>query len=257
MAKLALIVGASSGIGAAAAREFARRGYRVMLTARNAGALAEQARDIGAGADFFACDAAVPDDIRRLKAYMLEKQGVPDIIVNCAGLGQWKRIEDTTPEEGAQMIAAPYLAAFNACHLFMREWLGRRSGVLIHINSPGCYMPWPSSVGYAGARFALRGLHEALCQDLAGTGVHSCHIVFGYVDSPYFTHNPGSLERMPGIAATIRVLQPTECARIIADTAERPRIQAFYPLLLRVYFNCYRVMPGLVRWLVRVTGVKN
>ena len=154
------------------------------------------------------------------------------------------------------MISAPYLAAFNASRMFMRDMLQRRSGTLIHINSPACFMPWPSAVGYAGARFALRGLHEALRQDLAGTGVHSCHIVFGKIDSEYFTHNPGVEDRMPGIAKTIPTLSTTRCARLIADVAERPRSQAIHPFMLRLFYWSYLVTPWLTSFFLRVTGAK-
>ncbi len=58
-----------------------------------------------------------------------------------------------------------------------------------------------------------RGLHEALCQDLAGTGVQSCDVVFGRIDSEYFAHNPGVVEKMPGISKTIRTISEAECAR--------------------------------------------
>ena len=182
--------------------------------------------------------------------------GVPDVIVNSAGAGEWKLIEDTPPEEAVAMIQAPYLAAFNTTHAFMRDMLARRSGVIIHIGSPASIFPWPSAVGYAAARWALRGLHESLCQDLAGTGVHSCHVVFGRVDSPYFEHNPGVAEKMPGIANTVRTLSPEECGRVIARVADSPRRELLHPFMLRFYGWNYRVAPGLVLWLLRMTGAK-
>ncbi len=251
---LALIIGASSGVGAAAAKELAGRGYRVVLTARSGEPLAKLASDIGDRASFIACDASSSDGIESLAKRVREKTGVPDVIVNCAGLGEWKRIEDTSPEEARLMIGAPYLAAFNASHIFMREMLARRSGVLIHVNSPACFMPWPSAIGYSAARFALRGLHEALCQDLAGTGVHSCHIVFGRIDSEYFDHNPGVVDKMPGISKTIRTISVAECARVIASVAQRPRRQVIYPTMLKMFYWSFLALPQLTRWLLRATA---
>lgn len=252
--KLALIIGASSGVGAATARELADRGYRVVLSARSAEPLAKLASEIGESAGFVACDASSSVDMESFANNVREKYGLPDVIVNCAGLGQWKRIEDTSPDEARLMIGAPYLAAFNASHLFMREMLARRSGVLIHVNSPACYMPWPSSVGYSASRFALRGLHEALCQDLVGTGVSSCHVVFGRIHSEYFDHNPGVVEKMPGISKTIRTISVAECARVIASVAEKPRRQVIYPTMLRIFYWSFLVMPWLTRWLLRATA---
>jgi NADP-dependent 3-hydroxy acid dehydrogenase YdfG len=237
MQKIALIVGASSGVGAAAAIELAGRGWMVVLSARDQSRLQSVSATIGEASSYFACDASSSDGIDALEAFV-------------------RRIEDTRPAEASLMISAPYLAAFNASRMFMRDMLKRRSGTLIHINSPACFMPWPSAVGYSGARFALRGLHEALRQDLAGTGVNSCHIVFGKIDSEYFVHNPGVEGRMPRIASTIPTLTTTKCARLIADVAESPRRQVIHPFMLRLYYWSHLVTPWLTSFLLRATGAK-
>ncbi|HWS74866.1 MAG TPA: SDR family oxidoreductase [Quisquiliibacterium sp.] len=256
MQKLALITGASSGIGAEAARELARAGMRVVLVARDEGRLAAVADSIGGSASFEVCDASSGEAVLELARRIRRSHGVPDVVVNCAGLGQWKRIEDTDPSEALRMIGAPYLAAFNMTHAFMRDMLERRSGILVHVNSPACYMAWPGAVGYTAARAALRGLHEALRQDLVGTGVRSCHVVFGKVASGYFEHNPGAEAHMPGIANTIRTLTPEECGRVLAEVVRRPRHETIHPFLLRVYRWNHAVAPWLVRWLLLKTGAR-
>ena len=254
--KIVLITGASSGVGAEAARQFADKGYRVVLVARNETRLAEVAEAIGPAASWIACDASVGASVAAMSQQMVEEIGVPDVVIHCAGLGQWKRIEDTPPGEALEMIGAPYLAAYNVTQVFMTGMLDRKSGVIIHVNSPACYMPWPSSVGYTASRFALRGLHEALYQDLAGTGVKSCHIVLGRIDSEYFRHNTGVADRMPGIASTIRTISVEECGRILLKAAEEPRRQIIYPFMLKLYYWANAAFPWLTRWLLRVTAPK-
>jgi uncharacterized protein len=254
--KIALITGASSGIGADAARHLSRRGFRVILVARRSRELESIADGIGELAVAEACDAASGEDVRELARRVRSQYGIPDVIVNCAGAGRWKFIEDTTPTEALVMMQAPYLAAFNITHAFMRDMLARRSGVIVHVNSPASIFPWPSSVGYSAARWALRGLHEALCQDLVGTGVQSCHVVFGRVNSAYFEHNPGVADNVPRIASTIRTLSTDECGRVIARLAECPKRELLYPYTLRLYGWSYRLAPLLVLWLIRITGAK-
>ena len=255
--KLALITGASSGVGAAAARHLAGAGYRVALVARRRKPLEQLAVMIGPAATVAACDAADGDAVMAMADHIRATLGVPDLIVHCAGAGAWKFIEDTTPQDGDVMMQAPYRAAFNITHAFMRGMLARRSGVIIHVNSPAAIFPWPACTGYAAARWALRGLHEALCQDLHGTGVASCHLVLARVDSPYFEHNPDSIQHIPRIASTVRTLSSDECGRVIARLAARPRRELLYPFMLRCYGWSHRVAPGLVAWLLRISGSRH
>lgn len=252
--KTALVTGASSGIGASAARQLSARGYRVILVARDRQRLEHVAADIGPNAIAECCDAASGKQVLELAARVCQTWGPPDVIVNSAGAGQWKRIEATSPDEALAMMQAPYLAAFNVTHAFMAEMLRRGSGIVIHVNSPASLFPWPSSVGYTAARWALRGLHEGLCQDLVGTGVRSCQVIFGRVDSAYFEHNPGVTEVLPKIAGLVRTLSTEECGRVIAGLAERPRRESIHPFMLRFIRWTHDVCPALVRWSLRIPG---
>ena len=254
--KLAVITGASSGIGAATAMRLAAENYKVVMVARNRARLEELAGTIGQQAVVEACDAGDGRQVLDLAERVRNEHGVPDLIVNSAGAGEWKRIEDTSPQEAVTMMKAPYFAAFNLTHAFMDDMLARNRGVIIHVNSPASIVTWPSCIGYAATRWALRGLHEALCDDLYGTGVHSCHVVFGKVSSSYFKHNPDTEEKLPGIARTIRTITPDECADIISRVVSRPRRQVIYPFMLKLYSWNYILFPWVTRWLMRRTGVK-
>jgi uncharacterized protein len=251
---LAIITGASSGIGAASARALAGAGYRVVLVARSAEKLQAVADNIGALAHVEACDASDGQAVLAMVARVGEKFGTPDLLVNSAGLGAWKRIEETTPQEGLEMLKAPYLAAFNMTHAVMSGMLSLKRGVIIHVGSPASMSPWPASVGYAASRAALRGMHEALCADLHSSGVHSCHVVFGRVKSPYFANNEHAADRVPGIGAVIRTITPEECGAVILKTALNPRREVRYPFALRSIYWLNAVVPGLLRWLLRITG---
>src|SRR4029077_15619498 len=131
----------------AAARHLASRGYRVVLIARRRAELDEVAKQIGGNAVVEQCDASSGEQMLALAERIRRTGGPPDVVVNCAGAGQWKYIEDTSPAEAQIMAQAPFLAAFNMTHAFMRDMLARRSGIVIHVNSPASIFPWPSSVG--------------------------------------------------------------------------------------------------------------
>jgi NADP-dependent 3-hydroxy acid dehydrogenase YdfG len=122
------------------------------------------------------------------------------------------------------------------------------------VGSPASVAPWPGATGYTVSRWALRGMHEALCQDLAGTGVQSCHVLFGEVSSAYFEANPDTHEHIPRIGRLIGAITPERAARTIERTIARPRRQVFDPPMLALTQAVNRVSPRLVALLARRTG---
>lgn len=253
--EVALITGASSGIGAATARLMAREGWTVVVVARSADkleALRQQIAQAGGQAVVEAVDAGDGEAVLAMAERVRASVGAPRVIVNSAGAGQWKFIEDTAPAEAQRMMAAPYFAAFNVTHAFMADMLAARAGTIIHVNSPVSRLAWPGCTGYAATRWALRGLHDALYQDLVGTGVNSCHVVFGEVSSNYFEANPGSHDGLPSMAKMLPVSTPERCAEIIWKVVRRPRREVIHPFLLKLCYWLERPFPGVVRWAVRV-----
>ncbi len=257
MKKLAVITGASSGIGAATARELASAGWSVVLVARNRKSLESleaEIRVLGGSAIAKPADAADDMAVVSLAHEIIAEQGTPDVLINCAGAGKWKFIEETPPSEARAMMDAPFFAAYNFTHAFMPAMLLARRGQIIHVNSPASGVGWPGATAYTAARWALRGLHEALCLDLAGTGVRSTHIVFGKVTSDYFTNNPGSEEHLPAVARFVPLLSPEECAKVIFRTIKKPRREVIFPFTLRLFYWANALFPGVVRELAIRTG---
>jgi short-subunit dehydrogenase len=154
-----------------------------------------------------------------------------------------------------QMMAAPYFAAFFTTRAFLPGMLARRSGRLAFVTSPAAYAPWPGATGYAAARWAIRGLAEALRADLHGTGLGVTLFTAGKVSSPYFAHNSGTEERMPGIARLYRTLTPEEAAAALVRAIERRSGEVVVPGLLRWTMRFQRVWPGAVAWMLTRTGV--
>ncbi len=250
--KTVLITDASSGVGKAAAELFAKNGYRVLLLARSAAKLDAIAATIGDLAVSTPCDASDAKQVEDVANRILSDYGPPDVILHCAGAGQWKKTQDTPPAEAMLMMQAPYFAAFNVTHFFLAKMLERGSGYIVHVNSPACLTPWPSSAGYAAARSALAGFHEALSQDLAGTGVQSCHVIFGKINSEYFDNNPGVAEKIPAFAKLLPTLSTKDCAKVLLRVARKPKHSTIVPFNLRVSAGLAALTPGLARWLLRL-----
>ncbi len=255
--RVAVVTGASSGIGAATARLLGAHGWSVALVARRADRLAAVAREVesaGGRALVGVVDAADGVAVDALAARVVAELGLPDAVVNSAGAGVWRWMEDTPHDELAALLGAPFLAAWNTTRAFLPGMLARGSGVVVHVGSPASVAPWPGATGYTTSRWALRGLHEALRQDLAGTGVASCHVLFGEVESEYFDANPDTREHIPRVGRIIGVIPPERAARTLLRVIERPRAQVFDPPMLAAMQAANRISPRLVALLARRTG---
>jgi len=145
-----------------------------------------------------------------------------------------------------RMLDAPLRSAYHDTYGFLAEMLHVGSGVIVHVGSPASLVAWPSATGYTVSRWALRGLHEALVQDLHGTGLHSCHVVFAEVASEYFAANRGTAGGRPTIGRMVRTISPGEAAEVVVRT--------LHPPILRAQQTVFRMAPELVRFLVLVTG---
>ena len=254
---LILITGASSGIGAASARAAARAGGRVVLVARTQAALealAGEIRAAGGQAWVYAADLADPLQVAQMAWRVAREAGLPDIIVNSAGAGRWLFIEETSAEEAMEMMAAPYFTAFYTTRAFLPGMLARGSGQIVVINSPASRAVWPGATGYMAARWALRGFTEALRADLHGTGLRVTSVVPGKVLSPYFDHNPGSLERGPRIARIIPDLTTEQAAAGVLWATTHNRREHVMPGTLRLLYGLHWLAPWLLDGLLVRTG---
>lgn len=257
--KLILITGASSGIGAASARSVAMHGADVILLARGVDALNAVAAEIaqfGRKAHVFPVDLADSAATTAVCERIKREVGVPDVIFNNAGVGRWLYVEETDSAELQQMIAVPYLAAFNVTKAFLPEMLARNSGWIVNITSPAAFMAWPGATAYVTARWAMRGFSEALWADLHTTQIGVTLLVPGEVDSPYFDNNPGARERLPRIGRLYKTLSAEEVAAMFLSALNREKRYLIRPRLLALTFWWVRLFPGMVQWLVVRTGHK-
>ena len=254
---LAVITGASSGIGAATAHHLARRGVRVALLARTQADLekvADEIRRAGGQAHPYPVDLGDGDAAERVAHRIIAELGPPEILINSAGAGRWLFVEETTPAEALEMMAAPYFAAFFMTRAFLPEMLKRNRGAIVNINSPAARMPWPGATAYASARWALFGFTEALRADLHDTGLRVTSVVLGKVNSPYFTRNAGAEERIPGIGRLIPVLTPEQAATVVVRALERNQREVWSPFLLWLFALAHHLWPQLVEAIVNRTG---
>jgi short-subunit dehydrogenase len=247
--KTFLITGASSGIGAATAREAATRGAHVILVARSQAKLerlAEEIRKTGGNASSYVADLSEPAMIRAVTDTIKAVNGTPDIIMNNAGSGIWKYAHETTPEEAAAMVTLPYLAAFGVTHAFLPGLIERGSGTIVNLTSAAAFMAWPGATAYSAARWAMRGFNDALRTELTPYSVNVMLAAFARVNSDYWRNNPGSDAHIPARQAMIPELSPELAARHIISGIEHEQRQVIEPWQLRAIITLAKFFPDMV-----------
>ena len=254
--KTALVTGASGGIGAATAQELAKAGARVILVARREEQLRRVAASIGSAASVYPTDVSDEKAVAALGERVTSELGTPDIIVNNAGAGSWKFVEETTPQEAVQSMAVPYFATFYVTHAFLPGMLQRNSGHIVNVSSVGSRFVWPGATAYLAARWAVRGFTEALRSDLARTRIRVTLYESGVVRSEYWDHNPGSRERVPKMGNLVPTITSEAAARAIVKGIQREQKLVVVPFMMKLTYWQHAVFPGVVQSLMTRTGYK-
>ena len=193
--KTALITGASSGIGAAFARELAGRGYDLMLVARREdrlAALADECRkQKGVNAEVLACDLAKPEHVETL-AKRIADTSTLELLINNAGFGTTGFFRDVDWVKHRDMIRVQLTAPMSLTHAALSTMIPRRKGNVINVASMAAYLAMPNAVTYCATKMGLITFSQALAKELAGTGVRVQALCPGFTytefhDTPEFS----------------------------------------------------------------------
>jgi short-subunit dehydrogenase len=172
---IALVTGASSGIGEALARRLARDGRNVGLVARRADRLEALAADIrnqhAVNAHVLAADLVRPGAVATLAADVDQRGLVVDWLVNNAGFGTVGRFHELPVERELDEIALNVDALVELTGRFVPGMVARKKGVVMNISSVGGYLPSPYMATYPGTKAFVLSFSEGIAAELAGTGV--------------------------------------------------------------------------------------
>lgn len=173
---VAIITGASSGIGAALARLLALNGCTVVVAARRVDklyALAQEIQQQGGTAVVHPVDVAVKAEAEHLVNRTLESLGRIDILVNNAGRGHFASVEDTTDEMIHSMFKLNVFALWYTVRPALKHMKERGSGHILNIASMAGKLGYPYNSAYVAAKHAVVGFTMALRQELFETGIHA------------------------------------------------------------------------------------
>ncbi|MEO8119169.1 MAG: SDR family oxidoreductase [Rhodoferax sp.] len=197
MSKLVFITGASSGIGQALAWRFYQAGYSLALVARRTPEVNTWAgiRQIVANRHrIYSADVAVPDSIFAAGQACLMEQGVPDVVVACAGISVGV---DTTQRADIDVIARTFATNNTGTaatfHPFLDAMIQRGSGVVVGIGSVNGIRGFPGHGANCPSKAALISYCECLRGELRGSGVKVVTLCPGYIDTPLTKKNTYSM----------------------------------------------------------------
>jgi NAD(P)-dependent dehydrogenase (short-subunit alcohol dehydrogenase family) len=166
---VAVITGASAGIGRATAREFASRGWAVALLARGSDGLAAAAReveDLGGRALVVPTDVADHDQVEQASLLAIETFGRIDVWVNNAFAGIFSEFMDITPEEFRRVTDVTYFGQVHGTRAALRHMLPRDAGTIILVGSALAYRGIPLQSAYCAAKHALQGFQDSVRSEL-------------------------------------------------------------------------------------------
>lgn len=244
---IALVTGASSGIGEQFARQLADRGYRVVLVARREDRLRALAADLGGPerAHVIAADLASPDDRDRLAAELERHGGNVEVLVNNAGFGVYKPFAESDRDQEIKQVRLLVEAVVDLMGRYLPGMVKRGRGAIINMSSTAGLQALPYNAGYSAAKAHVLLLSEAVHAEVKSSGVTVTAVCPGPVPSGFQEASDAGYfaEKLPKFTFAT----PERVARDALRAAERGRISVIPGgPQVRIAYGPNRKMP---RWL--------
>ena len=194
--KIAVITGASRGLGRAMALSLGESGVRLALVARDEAKLAEVAaavRETGAEAECYRVDVTSEAEVLELESQVRRRLGRAQILINNAGVNLRKLVTDFTYQEWRTVLDTNLTGAFLMCRSFVPHMQGTGYGRILNMTSIMSHVSLPERIAYSSSKAGLLGLTRALALELASDGI----TVVGISPGPFATEMNTSLINDP------------------------------------------------------------
>jgi NAD(P)-dependent dehydrogenase (short-subunit alcohol dehydrogenase family) len=169
--RVAVVTGASRGLGRAMAIELGAAGAKLALVGRDRAKLNETAAQAGADATVFVADVTDEAQVRSLEQGVRERFGHVDILVNNAGMNIRKPLVEYTLDEWNTVLDTNLTSVFLVCRSFIPMMRGRGYGRIINLASMMSHVSLPGRTAYSASKAAMLGVTRALAQELADDGI--------------------------------------------------------------------------------------
>lgn len=249
--KVAVVTGASEGIGYGIASALVREGAQVAIIARSMDKLEVAARELSAQqgnraegkAHPFSADLMNPGSVRDVMKRIREELGDIDVLVNNVGAGTFKPLDMQTAQEADLPVHLPFSAAVAASHAVIPSMIERKSGHIVNLTSPAGFIPFPHMAPYTAARHAVVGLSNSLHYELAQHGVGVTLFCPSQVNTEYFNRNDADMGWYPKGSKMFPVLEPEQVGKQVIKAIQKNKREAIYPFVLWSFVRMYQLMP--------------
>jgi short-subunit dehydrogenase len=222
-----LLTGASSGIGAGLAEEFARRGAVIGLSARAAdrlSATAARCREHGAEVHELLADLADPAAVDQLAADALAALGGVDVLVNNAGIPKRRNVQALDAATVDAVMQVNFLAPTRLTLALLPQMIERGDGRIVNVSSVAATLSSPGEAAYDASKSALCVFSEAMAMDIWETGVKVLVVYPGVVDTPLF-HLPDN----DPFTAAVEFITVEEFVGATFDALDRGALEVYIP----------------------------
>ena len=189
--KIAIVSGASSGLGRAISVELSKQNYHIIALGRNLKGLDETFRQISnlnKNCNIIALDMNSKDFSEKINNEIIKIDGNVELIVNNAGLGIFEEIEKIKIEDWDRQININLTSCFLLVQKFIKDMKKKKKGTLIFINSVAGKKAYPFSSAYVASKFALRGFADSIREELREFGIKVMSVFPGAIDTPFWNN---------------------------------------------------------------------
>jgi short-subunit dehydrogenase len=198
---VALVTGASSGIGQSFARRLARGGHDLVLVARDASRLEALAKELdaqcSAASEVLSADLTDATQLARVEARLRAEPAI-DVLINNAGFGSYGNFHELDVDVEAREVQLNVTALVRLTHAALGPMVARGSGSVLNVASVAAFQPVPGDATYAATKAFVLSFTEAVHEELRGTGVHMTVLAPGFTRTEFQERADYDASNVPG-----------------------------------------------------------
>ena len=220
--KIAVVVGATGGMGTEVCKTMYKEGVKLVIIARTEEKLKALSQELG-GCDYFVCDLNKPETINLVCQSISAKYQVVDFLLNAAGIGIYKPIEEVTEEDWMDSFNANVTASFYFTKYLLPSLKKSEAAYVINWGSGMGTIPAAGRSVYCASKFALRGMSLSLSKEFERTNVNIVHLTLGSVLTEFgpMTLEEKKRENLEGKA----YLTPTYVAEKVVEILRKDQVE--------------------------------